>query len=257
MVDPFRWACRYCNHPQVVTDHNYFRGGAKIRNPEAVDLGLTAYTVRSIVCQNEACGRMTLGFELHRREDTERHDGYKNLDLLRQWSLLPDSSAKPQPSYIPAVLVADYEEACKICDLSPKASATLARRCLQGMIRDFCQISKQTLDQEIRALRKAVEEHIAPTGVSIESVDGIDAVRKVGNIGAHMEADVNMIVDIEPGEARVLIELIETLFDEWYIARHRRQQRFATVKALADTKQQELAKLKSGAGTPSGSNKVP
>ena len=31
-------------------------------------------------------------------------------------------------------LMDDYEEACAIVNLSPKASATLSRRCLQGMI---------------------------------------------------------------------------------------------------------------------------
>lgn len=36
-----------------------------------------------------------------------------------------------------------------------------------------------------------------------------------------MEADVNVIVDVEAGEARLLIGLIETLVDEWYVARHR------------------------------------
>ncbi|MCP1830281.1 hypothetical protein ACVIHH_005106 [Bradyrhizobium sp. USDA 4518] len=35
-------------------------------------------------------------------------------------------------------------------------------------------------------------------------MDAIDAVRIVGNIGAHMEKDVNLIVDIEPGEAQML-----------------------------------------------------
>jgi hypothetical protein len=43
----------------------------------------------------------------------------------------------------------------------------------------------------------------------------------LGNIGAHMEADVNVIVDVEAGEAKLLIGLIETLVDEWYVARHR------------------------------------
>jgi len=36
-----------------------------------------------------------------------------------------------------------------------------------------------------------------------------------------MEADVNVIVDVEAGEATLLIGLIETLVDEWYVARHR------------------------------------
>ena len=48
--------------------------------------------------------------------------------------------------------------------------------------------------------------------VMINSVDAIDAVRKIGNIGAHMERDINLIVDIDPNEAAILIGLIELLF---------------------------------------------
>ena len=101
----------------------------------------------------------------------------------------------------------DYYEACAIRDLSPKASATLTRRCLQGMIRDFCGIAKATLAKEIDALREALDNHTAPKGVTHESVEAIDAVRKVGNIGAHMEKDIALIVDVDPGEAQMLIEL--------------------------------------------------
>jgi len=56
-------------------------------------------------------------------------------------------------------------------------------------------------------------------------VDAIDVVRKVGSIGAQMEADINVMVDVDPNEAQVLIELVETLFAEWYIARHNRTER--------------------------------
>jgi hypothetical protein len=188
---------------------------------------------------------MTLNVALFKRVDYSQHPGYFQLgSLLNRWELIPESNAKPQPDYLPEQLVGDYVEACRIRDLSPKASATLARRCLQGMIRDFCKISRKTLDQEIKNLRTSLDEGTAPRGVTPESVDGIDHVRSVGNIGAHMEADVNMIVDIEPGEAQMLIELIETLFDEWYVAQHRREQRFAGVKALAEAKKAEVAQLK-------------
>ena len=111
-------------------------------------------------------------------------------------------------------------EACRVRDLSPKASATLARRCLQGMIRDFCGIAKATLYQEIEALNRAVADNKAPQGVTPESVQGIDDVRSIGNIGAHMEKDINIIVEVDPDEAQMLIELVEMLFDEWDIAQH-------------------------------------
>ena len=71
-----------------------------------------------------------------------------------------------------------------------------------------------------------------------ESIEAIDAVRKVGNIGAHMEKDVNVIISIDPDEAQILIELIETLFEDWYMAQEQRKIRFAKVKTLGDKKTQ-------------------
>jgi hypothetical protein len=120
------------------------------------------------------------------------------------WRLLPQSNAIPQPDYIPTPLVEDYYEACAIRELSAKASATLARRCLQGMIRDFCKIAKNTLDAEIKELRTRVEQDKAPPGVTPESVEAIDQVRSIGNIGAHMEKDINLIIEVDPGEAEAL-----------------------------------------------------
>jgi hypothetical protein len=78
-------------------------------------------------------------------------------------------------------------------------------------------------------------------GVTHESVDAIDAVRSVGNIGAHMEKDVDLIIEIEPGEAQMLIELIEMLFDEWYVERFNRTKRLAEITALSAQKASELA----------------
>ena len=47
----------------------------------------------------------------------------------------------------------------------------------------------------------------------------------MGNIGAHMEKDINVIVDVDPNEAKLLIGLIETLVDDWYVTRHERKSR--------------------------------
>jgi hypothetical protein len=239
-IDPFNWTCPHCQRPQVVTSHNYYTDGGAIYNPPA-QFGPTCYRVWSITCQNVECGRMTLNFALHQREDI--HHDYRRTDLVAQWSLIPESAARVQPDYIPKAIVEDYTEACRIKDLSPKASATLARRCLQGMIRDFCQIRKARLIDEIKELRSQIDENRAPRGVTHESVDAIDAVREIGNIGAHMEKDVDLIVEIDDDEAQVLIDLIEILFVDWYVEREERKRRFAGPLAIADAKRAEKKKL--------------
>ena len=67
-------------------------------------------------------------------------------------------------------------------------------------------------------------------------MDALDAVRHVGNIGAHMGRDINVIVDVDPGEAQTLIELVEMLFGERYVARETRNQRIAAISGIAADK---------------------
>lgn len=149
---------------------------------------------------------------------------------VKVWELLPESAAKPQPSYINKAVVQDYVEACRIKSLSPKASAALARRCLQGMIRDFHGIKKGTLFLEIDALKGKIPN---------AEWKAIDALRSIGNIGAHMEKDVNLIIDIDSGEADKLIAFIEYLFRQWYVKRHDDEENLAEIEKIAGLKKSE------------------
>ena len=62
----------------------------------------------------------------------------------------------------------------------------------------------------------------------------------LGNIGAHMKQPADVIVDIDPEEAGLLITLIETLFKEWYVARNDRTKLFATLNRAAEEKRQNM-----------------
>lgn len=96
------------------------------------------------------------------------------------------------------------------------------------MIRDFWQIKKARLKDEIDAL----EEKVDP-----DTWSSIGTVRSVGNIGAHMEKDINIIIDVEPEEAQLLIGLIEQLVDDWYVDRENRRARSKALKELAEAKE--------------------
>ncbi|AGI69458.1 hypothetical protein OAN307_c40400 [Octadecabacter antarcticus 307] len=91
-------------------------------------------------------------------------------------------------------------------------------------------------------LGRRIDADDAPKGVSDDSVEAIDHVRKIGNIGAHMEKDIGVIVSVEPEEAQLLIELIESFVDEWYVSRNTRTARFGKLKALATSKEDLKAK---------------
>lgn len=241
----FNFECPYCGSHQVVTDSMTSKRTSTYQLGEN-ELGRFGIGSVAVACANIKCQKVTLRVWLAPQQVSAQGHWYtlgiENAFLVTR--LLPESQAKPQPDFIPAPIREDYTEACRIRDLSPKASATLSRRCLQGMVRDFCGISKGTLFKEIEELRKRVNDNNAPKGVTEESVDGIDHVRGVGNIGAHMEKDIDLIVPVEPHEAQLLIELIETLFDEWYIAREKRRVKFANLAELAEAKKELSAQNK-------------
>ncbi|WP_288946818.1 DUF4145 domain-containing protein [uncultured Megasphaera sp.] len=138
------------------------------------------------------------------------------------------SQGQSLPDYIPMTIQNDYHEAYSILELSPKASATLARRCMQGIIRDFWQVSKGTLAQEINAIQDRVDP---------ATQKALNSLRQLGNIGAHMEKDVNTIIDIDDGEAKTLLKFIEYLIQEWYVHRHEQTEMLNKITDINQTKQ--------------------
>ena len=221
------FTCKYCSHHSTITSPDKFNHWQRIEINEPIH-GPIGFFLSAITCPNIKCKKLTL--------NVISSDAYKNaatswewgaLQSHKKWQLLPESEAKVLPGYIPKAIQEDYYEACRIRDLSPKASATLSRRCLQGMIRDFWKVSKGTLKEEIDELENTVD----PT-----TWEAIDSVRSVGNIGAHMEKDINLIIDVDPEEAQLLIELIEQLVDDWYVQKHDREERMKKIKQLAEDK---------------------
>jgi hypothetical protein len=118
----------------------------------------------------------------------------------------------------------EYEEASAVRVVSPNAAATLARRCLQAMIRDFWGITKGMLSAEIDALKEKVEP---------ETWNAIEGVRSSGHIGMHLDKGANLVLEADPNEPEVLLSLIEYLIDDWYVARHKRQERLSALREVA------------------------
>jgi hypothetical protein len=234
------WICPHCGYAQTITSMKGDLSSSHIA-VEGLAEGSVSLAHNSIGCSNPECRKLSCTVWLQQDHGPKMNYRLAPGSPIIIRRLLPVCDAKPQPDYIPVALREDYNEACAIRDLSPKASATLSRRCLQGMIRDFCGVRERTLNLEIKTLRKLLDEGHAPKGVTEETLDAIDQVRQVGNIGAHMEQDIDLIVPVEPGEAQILIELIEMLFADWYGARHNRQKRLAALAAIAAEKREFIA----------------
>lgn len=200
------YVCPFCNCRQA-----YSGRASAVTGEYAQKFQIQLFHMK---CSNESCGQITVV--------ARQYSGGK------QWDLVPEVVYQNYPDYIPQQIRDDYVEACLTLDRSPKAAATLLRRCLQGVIRDFHGITKDKLADAINELQGKVTTPLW---------NAIDGLRKVGNIGAHMEKDVNLIVDIDPNEAEKLKKLIERLLDNWYIARHDEEALCAEIVGISDSKQ--------------------
>ena len=225
MSTGFPYTCPYCNRSTTITDSNYSDDIHYLDKDNKQ--GMIGLKTVVIICPNPNCKEISIEAKLYKAKSNYYDVPTVIGDPLINWSLKPNSKSKVFPNYIPEAILSDYEEACKIVNLSPKASATLSRRCLQGIIRDFWEIKPGRLVDEI----KAIERNVDPT-----TWEAIDAIRSIGNIGAHMEKDINLIIDVDPNEAELLIKLIEMLIKDWYITKFEREQQLKKIANIAESK---------------------
>ena len=211
------YICPYCGHIQAFSDrHDVSYSGFGFHHPRAEEDKQASYIIHSFRCANKDCGRICVTS--------------LNVETKEQFDILPQVTMKHYPEYIPEQIRRDYEEANLILERSPKAAATLLRRCLQGMIHDFWGIKEKNLNAEVTQLKDKV------TPIQWQAIDGL---RKIGNIGAHMEKDVDLIIDIEPDEAQKLLKLIEMLLEKWYITRHDEEVLLNEIIGIAESKEEQ------------------
>lgn len=231
-VDCFSWECPHCKRMTTINTHNIHLCNNFLQDINA-DRG-AGYNVqtKNLICPNFQCKNISVYVSVYRAREIYSNSSHKiiNEQFLFGDRFYPDKNIKQYPDYIPEPIRKDYEEACRISSLSPKASATLARRCIQGILRDFWKVKPDNLIKEIEQIKDKVD---------IQTFEAIDSVRKIGNIGAHMEKDINVIIDVDENEAEILISLLDILFQNWYIEKHNREEQLKRIKEIADTKNQQ------------------
>lgn len=231
-VDCFSWECPHCKRITTIDKHNIHLSNNFLQdiNTER-GVGYNVQT-KNLICPNFQCKNISVYVSVYRAREIYLNGNYKivNEQFLFGDRFYPNKNIKQYPDYIPEPIRKDYEEACQISSLSPKASATLARRCIQGILRDFWKVKPDNLIKEIEQIKDEVDT---------QTYEAIDSVRKIGNIGAHMEKDINVIIDVDENEAEVLISLLDILFQNWYIEKHNREEQLKRIKEIADAKNQQ------------------
>lgn len=125
--------------------------------------------------------------------------------------IYPIGASRPHcPQQVPEDIASDYTEACLVESYSKKAATALARRCLQNILHNQGIIKKNLNDEIDEAIKKL------PTYLG----RAIDAVRTIGNFATHpiKYEHTSEIVEVEEGEAEWTLNVLEQLFDFYYVA---------------------------------------
>jgi len=218
-MSEYLWHCPFCNTDQSVTEKGRQVAFADLGLPNAD--GPRRLVSKFVVCPNPRCKQFSLSASLHtleisgNRSYTGKH--------LKTWALVPPSQARSFPVALPERVIEDYQEACLTLEQSPKIAAALSRRCLSEMLRDFWRVQPGGLNDEFRQIKGTADPL---------TWEAIESVRRSGMIGARMECEGAEIQDTDPGEAKLLIGLIETLIQDWYVARDERRKRLEKIRKI-------------------------
>lgn len=181
------------------------------------------------VCRCSACGRIIVRL-FARKEYYGASMAFGGAELASRLVRPKVAGRGPIPDEVPTKYAEDYQEACLVLADSAKASAALSRRCLQHLLRDQAVIKPQDLAREIQEVLDggSLPSHIA---------DSLDAVRQIGNFAAHpiKSKSSGEIVPVEPGEAEWTLDVLELLFDFYFVGPARtKARRDALNKKLGD-----------------------
>lgn len=116
---------------------------------------------------------------------------------------------------VPEQLRDDYREACEVLPISAKASAALSRRILQTILKGQGYPGRDLVRQIEAVLNESDTTKSLPTSLH----KTIDAVRNFGNFSAHPITEMSslQIVEVEAEEAEWCLEIVEQLFDHYYV----------------------------------------
>jgi hypothetical protein len=107
----------------------------------------------------------------------------------------------PVPPEVPKPIAEDYIEACNVLPISAKASAALAR----DLAREIDLLLAETDPKRALPLKLRVT---------------VDGIRHFGNFSAHPIDDKTtlQVIDVELHEAEWCLEIIEDMFEHFYVA---------------------------------------
>lgn len=161
------------------------------------DSEFNSWSMRKMKCP--ACGKWIIKLLANNKQGVPAFS-----DIVR-----PKGYVRPIPAEVPPPYSTDYTEAAAVLSISPKASAALSRRLLQHILVDKGGAKKKNLVDQIDELLPVLQGHL----------QDLHAIRQIGNFAAHPSKDTNTgeIVEVEPGEAEWLLDILDRMFDFYFV----------------------------------------
>ena len=133
---------------------------------------------------------------------------------------------------VPEYIQQDYREACGILDRSPKASAAMARRVLQSVLREQGYVFDRLYEQINDVLNESGSDRTLPEALKRK----VDAVRNVGNMSAHPfeAADGTGIIDVSQGDADFCLDIVGEVILHYYTDRTEVEEKIADIDKKLD-----------------------
>jgi len=188
-------------------------------------------------CPNPSCKQIILFLKNHEGEIDVISNRLTLTGEIKTTLIHPRGiSRAPLSTEVPNEFTKDYKEACLVLSDSPKASAALSRRCLQNILRGVAKVKHANLSDEIQ---QVMDSKTLPSHLS----ESIDAIRNIGNFAAHpiKSEKVGEIIDVEPGEAEWSLDVLEVLFDFYFVQPAKlKAKREALDKKLKETRKPKM-----------------
>ncbi len=195
----------------------------------SIEAGSEALGLYASMCPN--CHRPILMLETRQTVYRRREGITRRTERTKTLPAWPLAAARPVPPEVPDGIAGDYSEAALILGLSPKASAALSRRCLQAVLREAGGATEENLANQIDEVLPKLPSQIA---------QNVDAIRNIGNFAAHplKSQQTGLIVDVKPLEAEWTLNVLEELFDFYYVQPAKQKQQ----REALDAKLQRFGK---------------
>ena len=206
--------CPYCKigiRDESLEDELHFANGV-------IEDQIGKWSIVTRICSECGKGIFDLGVASHYGAYAYNPPRYR-----RVW---PRENARAVAAEVDERFAGDFREASLILDLSPKASAALSRRCLQAVLRSQG-FNQSKLVNQIDAAVPTL-----PTALGSD----LHAVREIGNLAAHETEDraTGEIIDVGPGEAEWNLDVLEELFDHYFVKPVQRAAKKAALNAKLD-----------------------